>query len=185
MGIFTGILVLLIWSTEFLTVWCTNVRYNLTALIQRWTRRFRNTGSTWKTVVVQQAKYKWMNAAQSYFTASKCDWTSLLKQFYGWILNKHMTSAGHLKGLLTFNKHLQYHFCTAGRGNWISTCFAVSCFISFLFSFSFLYAEWVTPRRFHCRVNQAETPIHQTGMCVLSLLTEGIQRGEETASELF
>lgn len=48
--------------------------------------------------------------------------------------------------------------------------------------FSLLYAEWVTPRRFLSRVNQAETPIHQTGMCVLSLLIGPIQRGEKTTS---
>lgn len=33
--------------------------------------------------------------------------------------------------------------------------------------------------------DQAETPIHQTGMCVLSLLTERMRGGGKTASELF
>lgn len=42
--------------------------------------------------------------------------------------------------------------------------FHLTCFALFLFC---LYAEWVTPRRFHCRVNWAETPIHQTSMCVV------------------
>lgn len=54
----------------------------------------------------------------------------------------------------------------------VQTCI----FFVFNASFSFLYAEWVIPRRFHSRVNQAETPIHQTGMRVLFLLIEGIQR---------
>lgn len=55
--------------------------------------------------------------------------------------------------------------------------------LCFNFSFSFLYAEWVTLRRFHSRVNQAETPIHQTGMWVLFLLIGGIQRwGDRTTS---
>lgn len=54
--------------------------------------------------------------------------------------------------------------------------------LCFNFSLFFLYAEWVTPRRFHSRVNQAETPIHQTGMWVLFLLIGGIQRwGDRTS----
>lgn len=49
-------------------------------------------------------------------------------------------------------------------------------FLLLLFFPPCLCAEWVTPRRFHCRVNWAETPIHQTGMCVLSLLTGEMRR---------
>lgn len=52
-------------------------------------------------------------------------------------------------------------------------------FINSFFLLSCAYAEWVTPRRFHCRVNQAETPIHQTGMWLLSLHTGGMQWGKK------
>lgn len=69
------------------------------------------------------------------------------------------------------------------------TCVAFSCFFfsyfSLLFFFFLLYAEWLTPRRFHCRVNQAETPIHQTGMCVLSLHTGGMQRKKKRPQRVF
>lgn len=59
---------------------------------------------------------------------------------------------------------------------------AFHIFTFLFFFFSSFFFVWVTPRRFHCRVNQAETPIHQTGMWVLSLLTGRIRRKKKPVS---
>lgn len=78
----------------------------------------------------------------------------------------------------TQSKHLDVFL--AGRAN---SPFPQSlCPVLVVQFFSSMYTEWVTPRRFHCRVNWAETPIHQTGLCVLSLFTHKMQKRGKNVS---
>lgn len=110
-----------------------------------------------------------MNTARAYFSANNSLWRLLQQEIKKRWWHFGLQGAACIKQIFP---HFYLYFSEGTQSTPICTFTCVAVF--FFFSF-FLYTEWVTPRRFHCRVNRAETPIHQTGMCVLSFLTGGMQ----------